>query len=264
MRGVVACEALYPLVERFAPQAPVRYLPAELHEFPVNVPVDTAIGDRVQSAVDDLDHPALEAIAVSYATSGAGLSGISSQHVPLLVSKADDCTATVLPHDERDAGENKAAGTFYLTRGWIDCGVDSYKLYKAYRGEIGDLVDRFEAAREADPALRVSWPDGDRFHRARQITPGSTGTLDRFFHSVVQYYDRVTIVDTGDLHPIHHDYAEAVRSFIERLRNEFGSGERVELSSIDGRTDRIEALLNGSIEGSSVATVLSPGEQYSG
>mgnify|MGYP006286686977 CR=1 FL=1 len=264
MRGVVACEALYPLVERFVPEAPVRYIPAELHEFPVNVPVDGAIGDRVQAAVDDLDDPALEAIALSYSTTGAGLHGIRSQHVPLVVSRVDDCTAMVLPQKENTNGENKAAGTFYLTRGWMDCGVDSYKLYKAYRGEIDDLIDLFESARNADPILRVSWPDGDRFQRARQTTPASPGTLDRFFHSVVQYYDRVTLVDTGDLHPVHHDYAEAVRSFIERLHREFGSGEGVELSRIDGRTDRIETLLTGGVEESTVATVLKPGERYGG
>jgi len=262
MRGVVACEALYPLVERFAPDAPVRYIPAELHEFPVNVPVDAAIGDRVQAAVDDLDDPGLEAIVLSYAASGDGLIGIATEHVPLLVSRAADCTSTVLPGDENEYGENKASGTLYLTRGWMDCGVDSYKLYTAYRGDTDELIDRFEAARYDHPSLRVTWPDGDRFHRAQQSHPTSSESLDRFFHSVVQYYDRVTVVDTGDLFPVHHDYAEAVRTFIERLRREFGTGERVDLSIVEGRTDRIETVLTGRIVESTVATLLDPGEPY--
>lgn len=260
MRGVVACEALYPLVERFAPEAPVRYVPAELHEFPINVPLDTAIADRVQAAVDDLEGGGPDRIVLSYARTGSGVTGVRSRQAQLVVSRLADCTSTVLPGGDNEYGENKDSGTLYLPRGWIDCGVDSFKLYAAYRGEMDRLVERFDKARTAHPTLRVTWQDGERFARAaaRDRTP-SPDAVDRFFHSVVQYYDTVALVDTGDLYDVHRDYAERVRDFIQRLRREFGSGRTVELVTLEGRTDRFESLLTADDPDPELAEIFEPG-----
>ena len=259
MRGVVACEALYPLIDRFAPHFPVRYLPAELHEFPVNVPVETAITEHVQTAIDDLDGPGLDAIVLSYA-SAENLTGVSTRHAPLIVSLSADCTSSLLPGAVNEYGENKAAGTLYLTRGWIDCGVDSYKLYTAYRSETDQLIERFDEAANRHPSLRVSWHLGDRFQRAAgRDTPASPDAVDQFFHSVVQYYDRVVLVDSGDLYEVHHEYAETVHGFIGRLRREYGTEHDVELDLIDGRTDRIERLLTGDLAGRAIGARYRPG-----
>ncbi|MDZ7702526.1 MAG: DUF1638 domain-containing protein [Halobacteriales archaeon] len=243
MPGIVACEALYALVERFAPHAPVRYLPAELHEFPVNVPLEDEIGRRVQAAIDELDEPGRETIVVSYAMAADTREGLTAEHASLRCAADADCTSTVLP-DRVDAyGENKAPRTWYLTRGWIDCGVDAYKLYRAYLGDLEGLVARFETAVAEHPDLRVGWPDGERFARAvDRPSPVAADRLDAFFRDVVGYYDRVVLVDTGDLHPLHHEYAEDVRRFVARLQAE---GADVELAKIDADTDRFEALLAG-------------------
>lgn len=263
MIGIVACEALYPLVERFASDAPVRYIAAELHEFPINVPLDDDITDRVQAAVDDLSGTGLDAIAVSYARAGDGLVGVSSSDTPLLVSRLADCTSTLLPDRPTAYGETKAPGTLYLTRGWIDCGIDSYKLYMAYNGEIEALRRRFEAARNDHPSLRVTWPDGERFARAvdRSRTP-SPSSIDRFFHSVVRHYDTVALVDTDDLLDLHHEYAETVRDFIERLRREHGTEGDVELERIEGVTDRFRSLVTG--EGAEFVDRYDPGDPIDG
>lgn len=246
MRGIVACEALYHLVERFAPDAEVRYVPAELHEFPVNVPLEAAIADRVQAAIDDLDDPSLDRLVVSYATNDSVRAGLSAAHAPLVVSEAPDCTSMVLPDRETEYGEDKAPGTLYLTRGWIDCGVDSYKLYAAYRGEVDDLVTAFEEAADRHPDMRHSWRRGERFERAvDRGGPADRGTADAFFGSVVQYYERVALVDTGDLYEFHHEYADRVRGFVERLQRQRGDESGVELTHTAGDTARFEALLQG-------------------
>lgn len=261
MRGIVACEALYPLVERFAGDDPVRYIPAELHEFPINVPLDTDIGDRVQAAVDELDGSGVDTIAVSYARAGGGLVGVRSRETPLLVSRRADCTSMVLPDSRNAYGENKATRTLYLTRGWIDCGVDSYKLYKAYRGELDEIRKRFETAKRDHPSLRVTWSEGERFSRAasRSRSP-STDTIDRFFHSIVRYYDTVALVDTGDFLDLHHEYAKAVTAFIERLRREYGSASQVGLQTVEGVTERFQQLVAGDVTGSDSVDRYGPDE----
>lgn len=260
MRGVVACEALYPLLERLGGEAPIRYIPAELHEFPLNVPVDTAIAERVQGAVDALDGLGLDAIVVTYATAGEGLVGVRSRDTPLAVWRLVDCTSAVLPGEGGTFGENKAQRTLYLPRGWIDCGVDSYKLYKAYRGETAELEALFEQAKKAHPSLRITWADGDRFERTTvRFGDVSPDTVDRFFHSVVRYYDTVALVDTDDFYDLHYEYASTVRDFIARLRKNHGSGRDVGLTTIEGQTDRVESLLTGDLSDTELVETYQPG-----
>jgi len=245
MRAVVACEGLYNLVERFAPDAQVRYLPAELHEFPVNVPLEETIVQRVQTAIEALDGPATDAIVVSYGMAGADRATLSSRHAELVIAEPADCVSTVLPAEGGSYGERIAAGTLYLTRGWIDCGVDSYKLYRAYRDDVDELLEDFETAAADHRDMRVRWHRGDRFERAveRRSVP-SKGTLDDFFRSVVQYFERVVLVDTGDLHEFHHEYAERVRGFVERLRPGTATEEGVDLTVIEGDTGGFRDLLH--------------------
>lgn len=245
MPGVVACEALYNLVERVDLGGPVRYVPAELHEFPVNVPLTDAIHTRIQAAIDELDTPSRDTIVVSYAL-GDAATPLSTTHASLVVSPAPDCISTVLPEGTDTFGENKAPGTLYLTRGWIDCGVDSYKLYRAYREDLDGLLEAFATATARHADLRYTWHQGERFERALdRSAPASADLADDFFRSVVEHYDRVVLVDTGDLYEFHHDYAEQCRRFVERLKQDSDRGGDVSLAVVDGETEPFRALLEG-------------------
>lgn len=260
--GIVACETLYPDIERIRPDADVRYVPQEYHEFPVSVPRDGEITDRVQAAVDALDGPDRERIVVVYANSSDGnsdgLQGVESAHASLVVSRFDDCISVLLGGEEAPAtGERKTFGTYYLTRGWVDCGVDCYKLYRAYLGEEADLLAQFGRAGDS---RRVTWADGDRYRRAVERGQSmSAGTVGRFFYEVVQYFDRVELVDTGHLEPFDHEYAESFRSFVESVRAEHGDGGSVTLSVTDGTTAPLETLLGGDLPDEEFLDVYQPG-----
>lgn len=244
MQGVVACEALYNLIERLAPAATIRYIPAELHEFPINVPLESDIHDRVQDAVSELVEAGCEPIVVSYAMDQETRTSLRSMDAEVVVSDEADCISTVLPQDYAQSGEKKAPRSLYLTRGWIDCGVDGYKLYRAYRDDLDDLLESFEEAAARHDDLRVSWHTGDRFNRAHTEQRGvSRELIDGFFYEIVKYYDRVVLVDTGDLYEFHHSYAEAVRAFISGLRQDQGDGEPITLTTIEAELSGIRSLL---------------------
>lgn len=245
MIGIIGCEALYHEVERLRPEATVRYVPQELHEFPVNVPDDDAIREAVQTAIDELDDPDRDRIVIAYADC-IEIDGLQSHHVPLVCTPIDDCVSAVLDRPVSETtGERKAAGTYYLTRGTIDCGVDGYKLYAAYRNELDDLLARFEWAREVHPDLRPTWADGDRF---TTVVEGngrpSQKQIGAVFHEVYGGIDRVELVDTGGLYDLHRDYAEMVRRFIEQLSAEYGDGHEVDLDVVDGDTSRLERAVS--------------------
>lgn len=246
MLGVVACEALYNAVERLAPDATVRYVPPDRHEFPVNVPDETAVSTVLQRRIDAIDDAALDRIVVVYADDGESLVGIRSEHAPLAVARSTDCISTFLPDaGPGAAGERKAAGTYYLSRGWIDRAVDGFKLYSAYTGTEDDLVADFERAEATHADVRVTWNDGELYERALDAQDRVVGEqVGRFVHRIVQYYDHVAVLDTGDLYEVHREYAERFRAFLERLSREHGDGHRVELTTIDADDAFLRGLLS--------------------
>lgn len=256
--GVVACETLYADIGALRPDADVRYVPQEYHEFPVSVPLDTAIADEVQSNIDALDSPERDRIVVIYARTSDGLTGVQSTYAPLVVSRADDCIALFTAGiDDRSTEPGNDDGIYYLTRGWIDCGVDSYKLYKAYKGEAADLVSMAETA-AGD--RRVTWTERESYRRAVERGHSlSDQTVDQFFHRIVGYFDRIRLVDTGHLHPYHHEYAAAFRSFVETLKAEYGGGGSVGLSVVEGDRRRLATLLGDTPQESPVGEVYAPG-----
>lgn len=257
MIGVVACQALYHEVEVRRPEATVRYVPQELHEFPMNVPREVDVQKRLQAAIDDLErrnddvagpvqHANLDRIVVLYANSSADVSGLRSTHAPVVVAGFDDCVSAVLDRTvSTSTGEAKEADTYYLTRGSIDCGVDGYKLHEAYRGDLDGLVARFEAARESHPDLRVTWPDGDLFstvvERGLELSPELVGDVS---HEILGNFERVELVDTGDLYDVHREYAKSFQAFVERLAAEHGDGHDVDLAVVQGDTALLERALS--------------------
>lgn len=245
MRGIVACEALYNLVERFAPQARVRFIPAELHEFPVNVPLHDEVTERIQAAIDDLEGIGCDPIVVSYSMNEATREVLDSTDAELVISDETDCISTVLPDERNKYDERKAPGTLYLTRGWIDCGVDGYKLFRAYRDDLDSLIERFDAAEDRHDDLLITWHRGDRFTSATDTQPVSDELLDGFFHEIVQHYDRVALVDTDDLYEIHHEYAALVQQFVSQIKQTQNHDSETSLIYIDGDLSRFDSLVAG-------------------
>jgi hypothetical protein len=248
MLGVVACGALYreveSLLEELDRDADVRYVPQELHEFPVNVPVERDIAAAVQSRIDALDRPEIDRIVVTFARSGGGVAGVSAESTPLVVSTADDCIATFVHGVEPwTMGEPKEFGTYYLSPGLIDRGVDSYKLYSGFVGEDDDLLARFEAAASDHPEMCVDWHEGDVFARALETRELDAEQAGRFFHQILRYYERVKLIDTGQLRPFHREYAESFRAFVADLSEAHGDGHEVTLTTIDGDLSLLRTLL---------------------
>lgn len=206
--AVVACSTLVSELEQVAPEVPLRTIPQELHEFPANPPDDAAIEQAVTEAIDGFDDEGYDHIAVAYSRTNRGLAAVRAGTTPLFVSPFDDCI-DLLRRDRTP----KADGTYYLTRGWVDHGVDLYKLYRAYAGTLDELVASFH---QAESIAGFDWHAGDRFTRLTAETPRPTeDALDRFFEELVGPFTDVVLVDTGTLTPFHQTYAEEFAAFLE-------------------------------------------------
>ncbi|MDR5672057.1 DUF1638 family protein [Halalkaliarchaeum sp. AArc-CO] len=244
--GIVACETLYAELEQIAPDATVRYVPQEYHEFPVNVPRNAEITELIDRYVRELEDAGVDRILLLYDADDEALSGIQTRQVPLFRSRAGDCVSVFLHGIEPlEFGERKASGTYYLTRGWIDRGLDAHKLYRGFLGEGEQLIEQFDRANAEPDELRISWPDTGGFERAVERGQGmSREAIGRFFHDVVGFYDRVVLTDTGTCLEFHREYAESFRTFVAELSAEHGDGHDVTLSIVDGDTSVLESLVD--------------------
>lgn len=260
MRGVVACETLYKEIERLAPDAEVRYLPHDLHEFPLNVADDREIRTYMEAAITDLESVGVSSITVAFAGRD-GLAGVRTRSVPLVVSLADECVSTFRYEEfDDETGEVKEPGVYYLTRGTIDRAVDAYKLYSAYRGRSEELHERFERAQTHHPDLRVDWQESRLYEHALERGRGMTASaVDRFFASMLGYYHTVELLDTGSLYDLHHWYAARVRDFLGELEDQ--EGTEVELRVTDGDLGLLETLFEDDPPAESeYVAVFEPGE----
>lgn len=243
MLGVVACETLYEEIDRAPVDPAVEYVPQWLHEFPIHPPESSTIRRSIGDRIAALEARGVDEVLVLY-HDPHGLEGLHTEGVPLHVHRGGDCIDLFIPErDPHSHGEWKAPSSYYLTRGWIDVGLDCYKVYTAYAGELDDLVETFRSARRRHPDLRVSWPDCDRIRRARARSGTMRTDPADLLASVVTCYQRVVLVDTGALLPLHYEYARSFRSFVGEMRARSGGRDDVELDTVEGDRSTLLALL---------------------
>jgi hypothetical protein len=92
---------------------------------------------QLQAAIDNTGTE-YETILIGYGMCANAIVGIKSRGFTLVIPKADDCITLYLGSREEYLRQfNQAPGTFYLTKGWIECGEDPYTEYCAMREKYG-------------------------------------------------------------------------------------------------------------------------------
>ena len=259
MDGIVACETLYPEIPRLAPEAAVAYVPQWYHEFPIHAPESDRAHEILQAKIDALEKRDVDRILVVYHDPNA-ITDLQTDGVPLFVYRGRDCIELQLDREPTGPGEERKRGaTYYLTRGWIDVAVDSYKVYKAYAGEIEELIEAFEEAQATIPRMRVSWPGSEKIQQARARSEQMQTDPAKLLRKVIESYQHLALVDTGQLKPFHYRYAEWFREFLGEIIPEEGNRD-VEMEVVDGDQRELERVVKYP---SSVpeTVVLDPGER---
>ena len=257
MNGIVACETLYSDLPRIDPDAEIRYVPQWYHEFPIHTPESATAHELLQERIDALEAQGVDRVTVLYHDPDA-LEGLRTETVPLHVYRGGDCIEIHLSNPPTGPGEErKNGGTYYLTRGWIDVGVDSYKVYHAYAGRLDELAERFDEAERADSEMRTSWLDSEKIERAAARAESMRTDPAALLRTVMDAYRHVVLIDTGRLTPFHHEYAASFRDFLAEVIPEEGPRE-VDLTVIDGDLERLRTILETPESASGVLT-LSPG-----
>jgi len=172
---IIACQTVG---EELKPLLPENFEMEVLEYALHNIPEE--LHTRLQAAIDRTD-PSCDTILIGYGLCANAIVGIKSRNFRLVIPRADDCIALFL--GSRAAYQEqfrKAPGTFYLTRGWIECGEDPYTEYCAMREIYG-----------SDKAYRITKKYIANYTRLALITSenGDSEAYRKYARMVADYFD---------------------------------------------------------------------------
>lgn len=91
---------------------PVLFVDSGLHNYP------DKLHKAIQDQIDKIDN--VDTILMAFGYCGNGLLGIKSLTARLVIPRADDCITLMLGSHETRKKIQKEAGTYFLTKGWLD------------------------------------------------------------------------------------------------------------------------------------------------
>lgn len=130
---IIACETVGEELRNLIPDdMPCKFLEFGLHLTPEKL--NAVLQNEIDETREDVD-----TILFGYGMCAKGTIGLEARDFRLVIPRVDDCIALFLGSRAEYARQcRKAPGTFYLTKGWIECGDDPYTEYLKLREKYGD------------------------------------------------------------------------------------------------------------------------------
>jgi hypothetical protein len=130
---IIACETVGEELQSLLPDGvPFKFLEFGLHVTPEKL--NAVLQQEIDSTQEDVD-----TLLFGYGMCSKGMLGLRSERFRLVVPRIDDCIALFLGSRAEYVRQcRKAPGTFYLTKGWIECGDDPYTEYQKLREKYGE------------------------------------------------------------------------------------------------------------------------------
>jgi hypothetical protein len=203
---IIACATVGEELQRLLPNGTLyTFLEFGLHLTPEKL--HTAVQQEIDRTPEDVG-----TILLGYGMCSKGMIGLQARRFRLVIPRVDDCIALFLgSRAEYLRQGRKAPGTFYLTKGWIECGDDPFTEYrklcakygeeKAYRIEkryIGNytrlaLIDT--GTHDLEDYRHYAAMVADFFHLTLEEIPGSVRMLKKLISG--DWGDEFLVVEPG-------------------------------------------------------------------
>jgi hypothetical protein len=156
---VIACRVLVNELQAVCPPGvQLEFLEQGLHNTPDKMRV--AIQEKIHEVDGSYDF-----ILLGYGACGNGTLGIKAGNIPVIIPKAHDCITFWMGSVANHMREhNKAPGTYYLTKGWIE--------------EAKSPMAKFEEYKERYGAETAEWAMKEAYKNYTRIALIATGSYD--------------------------------------------------------------------------------------
>jgi hypothetical protein len=129
---ILACEVMRGLIES---QPGARGLPAQYLDFGLHVE-PKRMKSALQARLAALPEPSR--VLIGYGLCGNGLVGLEAGPHTLVIPRTDDCIAILLGSQQAYLREfREKPGTYYLTKGWLECEGHPLREYREYVERYG-------------------------------------------------------------------------------------------------------------------------------
>jgi len=206
---------------------------------------------KIQEKIDELEkREDFAYIILAYGYCSGGVEGLKTKLAKLVVPKIHDCIPLLLGETTEEIAnkaknetianfKNNRDKTYYLSRGWIDCGGDVYKQYLHLTNNMQDWIDRFADFQKKNKQAVVDWQNNDSYHFRRKYSEEDAEFIS---FECLKGYEMVTLIDNDNLAPIHRDYAKEKFDFVDSLLLKY-RGRGIEYIEIKGNLDFLDSLL---------------------
>jgi hypothetical protein len=130
---IIACATVGEEIQHLLPNGmPHKFLEFGLHLTPEKL--NTVVQEEIDRTREEVD-----TILRGYGMCSKGMLGLHSQRFRLVIPRVDDCIGLLLGSQAEYRRQcRKAPGTFYLTKGWIECGDDPLTEYRKLCERYGE------------------------------------------------------------------------------------------------------------------------------
>lgn len=153
---VLGCRVLESAIDACRPDGVrVEFLEYGLHGTPA------LLRAALQQRLDGLAEPSV--VLMAYGLCGMGVEGLRSGRHTLVFPRCHDCIAMLLgSHDAYMREFTASPGTYFLSKGWLECGSDPLREYEEYVATHGEKTARWLIDELYHNYRRVAFVAADR------------------------------------------------------------------------------------------------------
>ena len=237
-KAILACKVLYSEILEITngnDNVRVEFLPQGLH----NLADSDKMRARIQVKIDELEtEDSYDYIILGYGLCSKGVEGLKTKNAKLVIAMIHDCIP-FLVNKNKYSDSLRSERTYFLSKGWIDCGGDVYKAFLSMTDQKDTLVSKFKKYNNENEKNNADWYEKENYINQKKY---NEKTAKWITYECIKNYEMVVLIDNGNLSSIHFQYLKEKYEFLRTLFNE-NNGHELEYKIIQGDINLLKELI---------------------